>query len=350
MQRKLWSRRASWLGMVAMVLGSGAVAQAQRVEKDGREVLVVLEDGTQSGDAVRVEKLDVGDKAERYWIGVSCSQAGEALRTQLALTDGHGLVVDEVIDKSPAQKANLKKFDVLIKAGDKPLKSLDDLVTVVQNSKQSPITVTLLRGGKHEALTVTPTKDPVQQPGVLAIEVPAGEALREWLGDGQQWFEVNPEGHFTIRQPHPGIAFKFKNFTTVKLPKNVSITISKTGEEPAKITVKRDDKTWEVAESKLDDLPEDLRKIVRSFLEQTQSARVSAAPQVRAIPRVDLTKEWKTEDLAKALNEWKKSQAESAKARPGRRSVEERLESLDKKMEKLQQALEQLRESKPLQK
>jgi membrane-associated protease RseP (regulator of RpoE activity) len=261
------------------------------------------------------------------------------LRTQLSLSD-EGLVVDEVIEKSPAEKANLKKFDVLVKAGEKPLKSPEDLVTIVQSSKEAPIALTLIRSGKRETIQVTPTKDAASQPGVFSLEIPAHEGLRKWLSDQSGSYQLNPDGSVTIRRPHPGIALRFGH-PTAPLPKNVTITISKTGDQPAKITVKRDNKSWEIAEDKIDELPEDLRPIVRSYVGQAPSP---PSARVRSAPRV----EWRQSDnLAKALEELKKAQGEAAKARPNRRSVEERLESLDKKLETLQKALEQLRDTKP---
>ena len=275
---------------------------------------------------------------------MSCSPAGEALRTQLGLTDGQGLVVDDVMEKSPAEKAGLKKFDVLLAAGDKSLKSLEDLVTAVQNAKETPIALLVLRGGNKETNTVTPTKNPQEKSGVLILDVPAEGALREWLQEAPQSFEVTPDGHFTIRRVHPGIALKHKLLKDAALPKNVTITISKTGEDPAKIAIKRDDKTWEVTEDKLDDLPEDIRKLVRSFLTQMHVARMSSPPRVRAVPSVsvELSKEARADKVAKALTEWRKAQIGTSKVRP-ERSVEERLESLDKKLEKLQRAIEELR-------
>jgi hypothetical protein len=349
MQRQIWSHRAAWFAMVALVLGSGAVANAQRVDNEAHSVRVILAD---EKDPKAVQLLAVLDatqgKADRYWIGVSCSQAGEPLRTQLGLTEGEGLVVDEVVEKSPAEKATLKKFDVLIKAGDKPLKSLEDLVAVVQNSKEAPIGLTLIRGGKRETIQVTPTKDPVQKQGVLALEVPAREALSNWLSDQTQWWEVTPDGTLSIRRPHPGIAFKYMALGSAALPKNVTITISKTGEDPAKITVKRDNQTWEVAENKIEELPEDIRKIVQSFLGHAQAAHIWRSPRVRAVPEAELNQR-SAQDVAKALDELKlrnQARAEAPISPPQRRSVEERLESLDRKLERLQKSLEQLRDTK----
>ena len=49
-------------------------------------------------------------------------------------------------------------------------------------------------------------------------------------------------------------------------PKNLEVTITKKGEEPAKITVKRGDDQWEVDANSLDKLPEDIRPHVKQML------------------------------------------------------------------------------------
>jgi hypothetical protein len=50
------------------------------------------------------------------------------------------------------------------------------------------------------------------------------------------------------------------------LPDNLTITITRHGQEPAKIKVQRGDESWETTADKLDALPEDIRPHVARFL------------------------------------------------------------------------------------
>jgi serine protease Do len=50
------------------------------------------------------------------------------------------------------------------------------------------------------------------------------------------------------------------------LPENLSITISKKGEEPTKIVVTRDDDVWELTEQDLRELPDEVRPHVERML------------------------------------------------------------------------------------
>ncbi len=55
------------------------------------------------------------------WLGVSASEAPEALAAQLNLKPGAGLVVTYVAPDSPAAKSGLRKNDLLVEFDDQPL-------------------------------------------------------------------------------------------------------------------------------------------------------------------------------------------------------------------------------------
>ncbi len=73
--------------------------------------------------------------------------------------------------------------------------------------------------------------------------------------------------HDVITFPHFGIAaptgvdhsFTIAQPAAMKLPDDLSITVSRTGDKPAQIKVKKGDKTWEVTDKEINKLPEDVR-------------------------------------------------------------------------------------------
>ena len=77
----------------------------------------------------------------------------------------YGLAVEDVTADSPAAKAEIKPHDILVKAGDVPLKEAGDLVKVVEGSEGKDIKITIVRGGKDRTITVTPAR----RPGVIAF-------------------------------------------------------------------------------------------------------------------------------------------------------------------------------------
>ena len=50
----------------------------------------------------------------------------------------HGIVVQEVVNDSPAAKAGLQKQDILIQAGDQPLTDLKTLVETTEETRRRP--------------------------------------------------------------------------------------------------------------------------------------------------------------------------------------------------------------------
>ena len=93
-------------------------------------------------------------KAENsQWIGVHCVPADAALRAQLELGEGQGLLVQELVAQSPAAKAGIKQYDILLNASQQPLADVPSQSRVVQQGK--PFPVELLRGGKKMTLEVT---------------------------------------------------------------------------------------------------------------------------------------------------------------------------------------------------
>ena len=54
----------------------------------------------------------------KHWIGMLGGPATPELRAQLDIPEGQGLLVRQVVPDSPAAKAGLQDFDILLKAND----------------------------------------------------------------------------------------------------------------------------------------------------------------------------------------------------------------------------------------
>lgn len=92
-------------------------------------------------------------------LGLRLSRASEVLRQQLALARGAGLVVEEVIDGSVADKAGFKRYDVLVLLDDQMLLLPEQLSALLEASDSGTAPeCTLLRGGVKVTI-------PLAQPG-----------------------------------------------------------------------------------------------------------------------------------------------------------------------------------------
>jgi hypothetical protein len=95
------------------------------------------------------------------------------------------------------------------------------------------LSLKLLRAGKEQVVQITPAerpKDPVQ---------------------------------FLAR---PGMGMVFGNVAPGPLPDNVSVSVSRSGNKPAKISVSRGDEKWDLTDQELNKLPDDLRPFVERML------------------------------------------------------------------------------------
>jgi serine protease Do len=89
----------------------------------------------------------VEEKTE-YFIGVNVDPVDDALRAQLGLAAGKGMLISDVIANSPAEKAGVKKHDIILELSEKAIDKFEDLSKQVQANKDKPTTLKILRAGK----------------------------------------------------------------------------------------------------------------------------------------------------------------------------------------------------------
>jgi hypothetical protein len=94
----------------------------------------------------------------RGYLGVTINRLPESLRAQLPNTvpPQQGVLVEQVLDGSPAQKAGLQPFDILLQYDDQKLFSPEQLTRLVgSDSSGQAVQLTIVRGGKISTLTAT---------------------------------------------------------------------------------------------------------------------------------------------------------------------------------------------------
>lgn len=94
-------------------------------------------------------------RVSRPWLGLQPDDLSDELRAQLDLEDGSGLLVSDVVEGSPAQKAGIRKNDILLKLDGKPVKGEEMLAAYMKSAKiGQESTLTILRKGKEQAFKV----------------------------------------------------------------------------------------------------------------------------------------------------------------------------------------------------
>ena len=275
-----------WALMVALVAGSGVMAQAndENAPAEGRVIRIGPEDeqGTPAlpapaeEEGVQIGVPGGGQPVEmpKYWIGLLGGPVSPELRAYLDIPEDQGVMIREVVPESPAAKAGLKKFDIVLRANETTLKDMRDMVDIVrtEGDKQGQITLEVLRKGGRENVSVTPEARPdhVASSGgfgggggaIAGGQLPpgVGQFFQNFGGDDSQ-FQFRNFGPGVMVQPFPG--------GTANMPSGVSVSISKQEGQPAHISVKRGEESWDIVgddPKSLEQLPADLQPFVAGLL------------------------------------------------------------------------------------
>lgn len=264
------------------------------------------------------------------WIGVGCVYPSPALRAQLNLPEGKGLLVASVVDDGPAAKAGIKQHDVLLKAGGKELTKVEDVIAAVDAAKDKSLSLDLIRGGKPTTVSVTPEPRPKTiAHGAVPPEFGGNvEAMQSWI---EKMLPGHGEGAMRFHVFHPGTILPPGASTLPPLPGNLTVSITRHGSDPAKIVVDRDGKHWEITSKELDQLPADIRPYVEQMLHPHRGIGgvkvFGFGPGGEALPPDEMA--------------W--PQPPEAQKQPDGR-LEKRLEEMNRRIEDLQKSLEKFRQ------
>lgn len=95
-------------------------------------------------------------KVTRGWLGVTIQNLSPELAREFGLKKAAGALVTEIFRGSPAEKANLKRGDVILSFNGKKIKNVDSLRNLVAQSKVgSKAKLDILRDGKNIVVDVT---------------------------------------------------------------------------------------------------------------------------------------------------------------------------------------------------
>lgn len=187
---------------------SGAIVSDAPQDEDDKSVsgepsptinlddLLKLDDPNPRGRPVELPK---------FMIGVSLAEVPASLRAHIKLEDKQGIMVGLVVPDSPAAKAGLQQYDIILSSGDKNLSHPKELQALVDAAGEQPVTVTVQRRGEMKTIEITPVKrESLQVPqGQYQLPgQPVGSSLGAFthplqvlqLADGRTVMLANPGG------------------------------------------------------------------------------------------------------------------------------------------------------------
>jgi membrane-associated protease RseP (regulator of RpoE activity) len=256
----------------------------------------------------------------KYWLGVECLALPAPLREQLQLPEKQGLLVVAVVPESPAAKAGIARHDILWSVDGKPLTAARDLIQAVERVKSGKLAVEVIHAGKRKTVDAAPTRRPEGSSPQAPPAVADWNTIQKWIE--QQWAENNDAGPLHFRILHSGAILP----PMPPMPDNMSVTVSKQGDQPAKITVKRGEQEWETTENQLQKLPDDVRPYVNRMLGR---GALGLAGVERALERAAESAAHKPPAAGKGAS------GPSFEDR-----VEQQLEALNRRIDKIMQSLE----------
>ena len=134
---------------------AGNLVGLNAVRRDGGFILALPADAALRR---RVEELARGEASERPRLGVALAppRVARRMRAAVGLPERDGLLVRDVVRDSPAAAAGVQRGDLLVRAGDVPLVSMDDLFDALDGAGET-LTVGLVRGTEDRDIEVALT-------------------------------------------------------------------------------------------------------------------------------------------------------------------------------------------------
>jgi Do/DeqQ family serine protease len=112
-----------------------------------------------------VDSLLTQGKVVRGWLGVTIQTLDPDLAQGLGVTANSGVVVSDTAKGSPAEKAGLKRDDVILSVDDKPVTTTGELRNAIAVAGANRVVrLKIQRGGKEQIVPVSLTASPEQAP------------------------------------------------------------------------------------------------------------------------------------------------------------------------------------------
>jgi S1-C subfamily serine protease len=87
-------------------------------------------------------------------LGVQVETLTDQLAAFFGVKGGEGILIQRVRPKSPAEKAGLKAGDVIVRAGDRKLADVDELMEALQETEENSLTLTIVRDRSEKTVPV----------------------------------------------------------------------------------------------------------------------------------------------------------------------------------------------------
>ena len=130
----------------------------------------------------------------KFKLGVALTPIGGLVCAQLRIADDVGIAVAAVMEDSPAAKAGLRKYDIIVSINDSEVRELSDLTDAIDKAgeNETAVELTIIRGGDQQTISATPESNEAatkskrkmewrQKPGNESTDADSLQDLRKQL-------------------------------------------------------------------------------------------------------------------------------------------------------------------------
>ncbi|MFN3966489.1 MAG: Do family serine endopeptidase [Endomicrobiia bacterium] len=125
-------------------------------------------------------------KVVRGWLGVEIKPVDTAIKNQFGLKDEKGVLINNVLEGSPAEKAGLKRGDIIIEFDGKVVENVSQLQDIVaKTAPKKKVKIKVIRDRKEETIELVTGEMPEQIASGESKELKEKlekEETAEWLG------------------------------------------------------------------------------------------------------------------------------------------------------------------------
>ncbi|MBF0450988.1 MAG: Do family serine endopeptidase [Candidatus Magnetomorum sp.] len=94
-------------------------------------------------------------EVQKAWIGLSIQDIDERVRSYLGITGSHGVIVTEVMRKSPASKSGIEEGDVILTVGKQKIDDSSDYEAVINDiTANETVSLIVFRNGKKNTINL----------------------------------------------------------------------------------------------------------------------------------------------------------------------------------------------------
>ena len=117
------------------------------------------EDGDKKVKVIKKYKMDddlLLNAEKAGFLGVQIQDLSDQLSDHFKVKDGNGVLVSEVVEDSPAEKAGIKAGDIITKVDGEDIEDASDLTTTIRSyDPKTKVSVSVVRDGKKKKLNAT---------------------------------------------------------------------------------------------------------------------------------------------------------------------------------------------------